>query len=50
MSIVDKEVLPCDHCDQPVRADSNGWYVGEDGTSDCSASERGHEVDGSPRV
>lgn len=38
----------CDHCGEPVRLDRNGFWVGEDETSDCRASEQGHEVDGSP--
>jgi len=38
----------CDHCGEPVRLDSNGFWVGEDGTSDCPSSSRGHEVDGQP--
>lgn len=41
--------MRCDHCGQPVRVDVNGWYVGEDQTSDCPDSERGHEVDGHAR-
>jgi hypothetical protein len=39
----------CDHCREPVHRDVNGWWVGEDGTADCSASDRGHEVGGKPR-
>lgn len=39
----------CDHCRQPVHPDRNGYYVGDDETSDCPAGGDGHEVDGSPR-
>lgn len=35
----------CDHCKQPVSLDRNGWFVGDDATSDCPADPRGHEVD-----
>lgn len=43
------EQTACDHCGQLVHQDSNGWWVGQDDTSDCPTSERGHEVEGSPR-
>jgi len=38
---------PCDHCYRRMQPDSNGFWVWvKDGTSDCIASERGHEVAG----
>jgi hypothetical protein len=39
----------CDHCHGMVTGDRNGWWVGQDDTSDCPASPRGHEVDGTAR-
>jgi hypothetical protein len=36
----------CDHCHRRVSRDINGWWVGDDGTSDCDTSHRGHEVNG----
>lgn len=41
--------VPCDHCGAGVHRDGAGYWVGADGASDCVASDRGHEVDGSPR-
>jgi len=40
----------CDHCGQRIKPDRNGWYVGQDGTSDCPESNRGHEHHGIPRL
>lgn len=42
--------MKCDHCKQPVHADRNGWLVGADATSDCPASPKGHQVNGSARA
>ena len=39
----------CDHCGAAVHRDVNGWWVGDDDTSDCPASERGHEASGAAR-
>jgi hypothetical protein len=41
----------CDHCDEPVQPDANGFYCGLDGLrdSDCKANEGGHEVGGEIR-
>jgi len=40
----------CDYCGQVVTPDVNGWWVGDDNTSDCRADQRGHEVDGRARA
>ena len=39
----------CDHCKQRVWRDVNGYWVGEDDTSECPANNNGHMVDGSIR-
>ena len=39
----------CDYCGQPLHRDHIGYWVGEDGTSDCPDSPHGHEIDGAPR-
>ena len=39
----------CEHCDRPVDKDSNGWWVGDDETSDCPENPQGHTVNGSVR-
>lgn len=39
----------CDHCRDLVRRDRNGFWVGEDETSDCAAHESGHMVGGAIR-
>lgn len=39
----------CDHCDEAVHRDENGWWVGADETSDCTDNDTGHEVDGDTR-
>jgi hypothetical protein len=44
------DVSACDHCGALVYPDRNGWWVGADATSDCPASDAGHEVDGSARA
>lgn len=40
----------CDHCGQQVKPDANGWYVGDDATSDCPADDAGHTVGGAAHV
>lgn len=40
----------CDSCEQDVHLDENGYWVGEDETSDCPRDElHGHTVDGTVR-
>ncbi|HEY0216533.1 MAG TPA: hypothetical protein VGC57_09090 [Cellulomonas sp.] len=39
----------CDLCQCNLWHDANGYWVGEDETSDCPSSLSGHEVAGSPR-
>lgn len=41
--------MNCDHCGEPLSVDANGYYVGDDGTSDCRVSDDGHTVDGQVR-
>lgn len=36
----------CDHCEQEVHLDRNGFWVGDDDTSDCPRSDAGHQVEG----
>ena len=36
----------CDSCHQSLEIDSNGYFVGKDGTSDCSMSDEGHTWEG----
>lgn len=36
----------CDHCQLTLHRDSNGYWVGEDETSDCDTSPFGHTVEG----
>jgi len=50
VTVDDLTVEACDHCDQDVHPDRNGYWVGEDKTSDCPAHERGHTVDGEIRA
>jgi hypothetical protein len=40
-------MMRCDHCGEEVHHDANGWWVGEDDSSDCPVGDRGHEVGGS---
>jgi hypothetical protein len=42
-------VAECDHCGQVLEVDENGWWVGNDRTSDCPAHSLGHEVNGEAR-
>lgn len=40
----------CDHCQQRLERDDNGYWVGPDGTSDCPVDVGGgHTVDGDVR-
>lgn len=41
--------MNCDHCQESLRCDANGYYIGADGTSDCPESEGGHTVYGDVR-
>lgn len=36
----------CDHCDEEIRPDANGFFVGNDRTSDCAENTGGHEWEG----
>jgi hypothetical protein len=38
--------ITCDHCRQPMHHDSNGYWVGDDNTSDCPENMDGHTVNG----
>jgi hypothetical protein len=40
----------CDHCGGIVHPDRNGWWAGDDETSDCDGNESGHEVKGEGRA
>lgn len=39
----------CDSCHETVERDANGYWVGDDETSDCPVSPEGHTVDGAPQ-
>ncbi len=36
----------CESCHQRIHADANGYWVGQDGTSDCPVSPKGHTQGG----
>lgn len=38
----------CDNCDAPVHPDSKGWWVDDDGSSDCVIGLGVHLVNGLP--
>jgi hypothetical protein len=46
---MDEHAEPCDHCGALLHPDRLGWWVGEDETSECRESTRGHEVGGTAR-
>lgn len=36
----------CDHCEQEIHLDRNGYFVGSDETSECPVDESGHTWEG----
>lgn len=45
---MDEEII-CDHCDQRLHRDVNGYWVGADETSECPAEQSGHSFLGEYR-
>ena len=39
----------CDWCDAVLHRDSNGYWVGDDDTSECPSHDEGHTVDNRSR-
>ncbi|QFP95389.1 hypothetical protein SEA_YUUY_61 [Microbacterium phage YuuY] len=36
----------CDHCEEELHTDRNGYFVGRDNTSDCAEDPNGHTWEG----